>query len=61
MANRTHWRVVRVLAVLGCLMAIAGCEPATNPTLPVDWSTASTDVASFIQQFAREAFAAFLF
>ncbi len=61
MAKSAHPRVVPILVVLGFLMLMTGCDLTANPALPVDLSTRSTDVASFIQQFAREALAAFLF
>lgn len=56
-----HKNVLRILLALGGLMYMAGCEITTTPALPVDVSTSSSDLASFIQQFAREALAAFLF
>jgi len=61
MAKGTHRRLVRVIATLGWLMLMAGCDLTTNPASPVDLSTPSTDLAIFIQQFGRELLAAFLF
>lgn len=60
MAKTLHRYLVRVLVAAGWLMLMTGCDVATNPALPIDSSTQSTDLATFIQQFAREALAAFL-
>jgi len=46
--------LVRVLVASGGLMLMTGCH--TTTTL-----ASSTNLAMFIQQFAQEAFAAFLF
>jgi len=59
--NRSiHKHLVRILLLLSGLMLLAGCDTTTNPLSYIDQSAASTDLASFIQQFAREALAAFL-
>jgi hypothetical protein len=47
-------------AACGLLMLTTGCVIATNPSLAADASARSTDLTVFIQQFAREALAAFL-
>lgn len=54
MAERSHKYFVRVLIASCLLMLIAGCNTTTTPAL-------STDLAMFLQQFARETLAAFLF
>jgi len=49
-----------VFLALGCLVLIAGCDTTTDPTSGVDSSMLTADWISFVQQFAREALAAFL-
>lgn len=59
-AKNSHRFLIRVCVASGCLLSMAGCDVAASPALPVDLSTPSADLAMFIQQFAREALAAFL-
>lgn len=61
MAKIVHRYFARVLVASGVLMSMAGCGLTTNSAPLGDLPASSSDVAMFIQQFAREALAAFLF
>ena len=61
MSKNTRTYLIRVCVISGWLMLMTGCDVTTNQALPVDVSTPSTDLAMFLQQFARESLAAFLF
>ena len=43
-----------------CLVLLTGCDPTSGQTLCGGLSASSTELASFVPQFAREALAAFL-
>ncbi len=60
-ADNFHRFLIRVCVAFGWILLMAGCDVATTPVSPVDLSTSSADLTTFIQQFAREAIAAFLF
>ena len=61
MLKQTRKYVVCVVVAMSWLLLITGCEPTTSLSLSGDSSALSTDLSVFIQQFAREALAAFLF
>lgn len=61
MAKIVHRNLARILVASCLLMSMAGCDLATNSAPLRDLPASSSDVAMFIQQFAREALAAFLF
>ncbi len=61
MAKRVHRYLVRVLVTSGLLMSMTGCNFVTNSALLGDLPSSPSEVAMFIQQFAQEALAAFLF
>jgi|GEM_PF-2200599 len=61
MAKRVCRNFLCILSAMSGLLFMTGCPATSDPSWPAGLSTTSTEVASFVQKFAREAIAAFLF
>ncbi len=61
MAKRVRNIIIHIFVASGWLMLMTGCEGTMYQSLCVNLSASSSDLASFAQQFAQEALAAFLF
>jgi len=63
MSRKAHGVLIRVSVALGFMLLWGGCDfaPDAGGGMPAGLSSASDELATFVQELAREALAAWLY